>query len=81
MLIADRLYKKKEFPLIPTKNMNDLAKAVKASQYASSGDIAFCNLIINAYANQATIEFYQWEKLSYLFDTYIGNQCLINLIK
>ena len=52
----------------------ELKKTIKLNYY----DLTFINRIIDSYDNSIDIVWSDYEYLSYLFDTYIGNKPIIN---
>jgi hypothetical protein len=78
MLIADKIYQPKAFPMIPTKNMYDLVQAVLNSDKCSNSEFIEMTYIIGCYHTSSTITYKDWNELSYCFDTYVGNTPILN---
>ena len=87
MLIVEKLYKLSDFTpspdgnylnstLIYTVNITNLYNAVAALTNLTAKDLIMFNNLPNFTPPNIYITFGQWQNLSYLFDTYIGNQCV-----
>jgi len=79
MLIADKIYRFKDFPMIPTTNMRDLAVAAINSGKCTASELIVLNNVITCYNTATVIDFKTYTELSYCFDTYVGNLPIINI--
>jgi hypothetical protein len=68
-----------EFPAIPSVNMRDVAKCIQDVPHVSHSDFIFCQYISDKFDVGGSITYHDYLELSYLYDTYLGNVCLVEL--